>query len=299
MLSLPDTLLYWLSLVLGLYSQPLSFLIAVGQGLWAVFSGGGMRFKLTIVGALGAAGLSFVPWLLREREVQQQARTMAAFWFSSGQISGSVLLRELVGDGYWCSIPLLLLAAAALRSTSLSRDAKWLFAGTALAGLAGPIGADALSNYFFAARQLIFAVAPLLALASSGAYELWRRGQRIVAATLLGAFTASAVSKDYKQVTIPKEDWQSAAETISSKLPPNGCFLAAPPDQLDFYAFFRPSLRFQTCTSGRTGEWIVAAISPYATHDQEERLVAGLPSGFVRTQSLASGRIRIAVYRRR
>ena len=294
-----DAVLYWLTLALGLYSQPLSFLVAGSQGLWALFARASARFRVTILSAIAAAGLSFVPWVMLEREIQRQAGTMAAFWFSSDQISRLVLLRELAGDGYLCSIPLLLLAGAALRSAHLRPDMKWLFVTAAAAGIAGPIVTDALFNYFFAARQFIFAIPALVLLASAGAYDLWRKGQRIATAVLVAALTVGAVAKDYKQATRPTEDWEAAASAIVSKLQQGGCFLAAPPDQLVYYAFFRPVLRTRECAPAGSSEPIVTAMSPYTSPDEEKHLLEGLPAGFIRTDATVVGRIRIAVYRRR
>jgi uncharacterized membrane protein len=294
-----DLVLYWLSLVLGLYSQPLSFLIAGGQGLWALFSQAGARFKVTILSAIGAAGLSFVPWVILEREIQRRAGTMDAFWFSSEQISGFVLLRELAGDGYLCSIPLLVLAVVAIRSAYLRPDMKGLFLTAAIAGFAGPIVADASFHYFFAARQFLFGIPALVLLASAGAYDLWRKGQRIITVVLVAALSAGAVAKDYKQATKPTEDWEAAAATVADKLQQGGCFLAAPPDQLVYYAFFRPALRARVCAPGRSAEPIVTAMSPYTSQVDEKHLLESLPVGFVRSDATLVGRIRIAVYRRR
>lgn len=292
-------ILYWLSLVLGLYSQPLSFLIAAGQGAWALVSQAGVRFKLTVAAAIGAAGLSFLPWVLVERHLQSQFGTMGAFWFSADQLSRFAFVRELAGDGYLCSIPLLLLAAAGLRSGSMQPVVRSLLAATALAGLAGPMLTDALANYFFASRQLIFAIPPLAALASVGAYDLWRNGQRLVSAVLVTALTVGATMRDYRQATTPVEDWEAAADAIVHRLQQNGCVQPAPPDHINFYAFFRPGLRPRECTPATYADRIVTVTSPYTGPDDTRALLDTLLPRYVKTDETVVSRFRIAVYERR
>ena len=138
-----------------------------------------------------------------------------------------------------------------------------------------------------------------MAVASAGAHGLWRKGQRIVTVALVTALTAGAVARDYKQATRSIEDWGAAANTIAGKLRQDGCFLAAPPDQLDYYAFFRPFLRSRVCTAQRDSATIVTAMSPYTSPADEKRLLDVLPPGCIRSETVISGRIRIAVYTRR
>jgi len=294
-----NAFLYWLSLVLGLYSQPLTFLIAAAQGAWAWFSQTGTRLKLMAVSAIAAAGLSFVPWLLIERHVQKQLGTMDSFWFSADQISRGVILRELAGDGYLCSIPLLILAAVACWSGSLPPSSKWLLLTTAAAGLLGPILTDALFNYFFASRQFLFAMPPLVLLASVGTCDLWRKGRRVAAAALVIALAVGAAAKDYKQATQPIEDWRAAADAIALRLQPDGCFLAVPAVDLDFYTFFRTDLGSRACNPESYPAQVITATSPYARTTGQQHMLDSLLPRYAKTDESAVSRFRIAVYRLR
>ena len=210
-----------------------------------------------------------------------------------------VFLRELAGDGYLCSIPLLILATAAFWSDCLQPGTRWLLVTTAVAGLAGPILTDALFNYFFASRQFIFAIPSLVILASVGAYDLWRKGRRVVTVALVTALTVGAAAKDYKQATQPVEDWQAAANAIARRLQPDGCFLAVPAGDLDFYAFFRPALRSRACNPERYPAQVITATSPYTRSDDERHLLNSLLPRYAKTDESAVSRFRIAVYRLR
>ena len=71
-------------------------------------------------------------------------------------------------------MPLLILAA-------FGRDSR--FAWLALAGLAAPVAADATLGYFFAGRQLIFALPFLILLAAKGAARIprWAAASLLIA----------------------------------------------------------------------------------------------------------------------
>src|ERR1019366_9898376 len=107
-----------------------------------------------------------------------------------------------------------------------------LLACVALAALAGPILIDALVNYFFAARQLLF-VAPALALCAAGGIERLREGGRRWAgyAVLLAFFAAAAVS-DYRLATVPQDGFGAQASVRGGELAAAGVRRGGPPSSL-------------------------------------------------------------------
>src|SRR5580698_79468 len=166
--------LYGASVALGLYSQPLTILPVFGGLFWLIGErDANSRTKRSILGAALVGVLSFVPWYLLQRQTQEASGTMAPYFFSWRQITPLGLLHELSGGGYVCSAALLCAAAVGLAKLPDRR----LLACVALASLAGPILVDALVNYFFASRQLLFA-SPVLALCAASGIERLQAGGR-------------------------------------------------------------------------------------------------------------------------
>jgi len=228
--------LYGFSVALGLYSQPLTIFpvlaqVAAARKLW--------RFTLP---AAAAGAIAYLPWYALQRAAQAQR---AAFeppvaFFSPHQLAA--LLHDLAGGGYASSIPLLILAACAIPSRD--RLLWWMLP----AAIAGPILMDAVFNYFFAARQLIFATPALIFLAAQGADRL--RGARTglaLAAALLAVYGVSAAQRDLRLATARKDGLAATADAIVAQLGSRTCFSAVPANQQDFYVFLRPELGGRAC----------------------------------------------------
>ena len=101
--------------------------------------------------------------------------------------------KESPGDGFLCSAVLIFLVAFAL----LARPGfRGLLLSAILFPICGALAGDAFMNYFFASRQILFALPGLVILAAMGFLELYRRnktcGHRCDGAVLLGA----ALQKD-------------------------------------------------------------------------------------------------------
>jgi hypothetical protein len=220
---------------------------------------------------------------------------MALYFFSWRQVTPLGLLHELSGGGYVCSAALLVAAAVGLPTLRNRR----LLACVALAALAGPILVDALVNYFFAARQLLFAV-PVLALCAAGGIERLRAGGRRWAgyALLLALFAAAAVG-DYRLATVPKDDFGAQAHVLSAPLPADACVAVAPPTQVTYYVFLRPELERRICAEPPAAARVIAVMSPYSTQAEREQLSQLLDGAYDKAAVLQSGAGEIDEYRRR
>ena len=205
------------------------------------------------------------------------------------------LLHELSGAGYVCSAALLLAAAVGLARLRNRR----LLGCVALAALAGPILVDALVNYFFAARQLLFA-APVLALCAAGGIEGLREGGRRWAgyAVLLVFFAAAAVS-DYRLATVPKDGFGAQANVLAAHLPADACIAVAPPNHALYYLFLRPELERRICAEPSSATRVVAVMSPYSTQSERDQLSQLLDHSYDKAAVLQSGAGEIVDYRRR
>jgi hypothetical protein len=271
--------LYGAAVAAGLYSQPLTCFVALGQ----LADGRNRRYT---VPAVGLAVLSFLPWYLLQRQAQAQYALMVKpiAFFSIRQITPLVLLHDLSGGGYACTAAVLVLAAIGLR---LNRKLLWC---TLAIAFAGPILMDVIFNYFFAERQLLFAVPALILLAALGV----QKSPRLLGCVLLGVFLISAAIKDIHLATVPKDDLGRTADTIVTRLPADACILTAPPEHVAFYSFLRPELEGRAC--GQNGNYaeILAVTDSYTSPAERAAL-----SDSLRSQYDAGPAGRITLYRRR
>jgi hypothetical protein len=238
---------------------------------------------------VGAAVLSYLPWYIPQHRAQVAYALVSPpiAFFNWRQIDPRILLHDSTGGGYWCAVPLLALAAwGAMRAGPQRRLLLYLLC----ASVAGPILMDAIFNYFFAERQLLFAMPALILLAAQG----FERLAKPVSCVLAAIFLVSAAITDFRQATIPRDDLASAAGAIASLLPSDACLLAQPPEQIDFYLFFHPELQTRVCSANVANPEILAVASVYTQSSE-----ASLPAGFVPIQTTKIGRSRLTLCRRR
>jgi hypothetical protein len=258
----------------GLYSQVFSVFVALGQAAWSVRNPKSRPF---VIAGIAAAGASYIPWFLAQRTTQAVTRTMSNYSFTWDQMSVLGFVKELSGGGYFCSFPLLILAA-------MGRDSRlWLIA---LTGLALPIAADATLGYFFAGRQLIFALPFLTLLAAKGAGSLKRPAAALI---LTPMFIACAVS-NFKLATHVREDWATPAHWLASHtMSGAGCVYVFPADQLQYLQIYEPRLR--PCDAANLPDEFPFVTTRYSPP-------TGPPKGFVRIRSERVGVTEIVLYRR-
>ncbi len=266
-----DAIAFGLAVAAGLYSQVFSVFIALGEAAWSLRN---PKARWPVAIAIISAAAAYLPWFLAQRATQAVTHTMSNYAFSWQQISPQGYLREISGGGYFCSVPLLILAA-------FGRDPRlwWL----AFAGLAAPVAADATLGYFFAGRQLIFALPFLILLAVKGAVNVPRWA---AIALFLPLFVASMVV-DFRQATTAREDWATPAHQLASK--PGSCTYIWSPDLLKYLQIYEPSLS-QCDLSTRPAEilYVTTRYSPLAPP----------PQGYDKIRSERVGVTEIALYRR-
>src|SRR5579871_838349 len=271
--------LYGAAVAGGLYSQPLTCFVALAQ----LADGRNRRYS---VPAVGIAVLSYLPWYILQRQAQAQYALMVKpiAFFSIRQITPLVLLHDLSGGGYACTAAVLVLAAIGLR---LSQKLLWW---TLAISFAGPILMDVVFNYFFAERQLLFAMPALILLAALGV----QKAPGLIGCVLLGVFVISAAIKDFRQATVPKDDLGRTADAIVARLPADACVLTAPPEHVAFYSFLRPELEGRACGKDREYREILAVTDSYTSPGERGALLDSL-----RSQYEAGPAGQITLYRRR
>ncbi len=251
-----------------MYSEALFFVLLawwarsrwlrIAAALGAVYSSPFAIFPLLAIHPLTAilAGVAFLPWWLVQRGMQAAQGSMSVYSFAWSQLSPLLLVREFTGGGFWCGVPLLILAGMGWRKRKAGSE--WVMGASVM----GPPVADAIAGYFFAARQWLFGLPPLI-LAASGSASA-------IAMALVCVFLAGALAKDVRQTFFQAEDWGAAAHAIRDELSGGGCLVVAPAEQIGYYAFYEPSLAQRVCAAERSGAAVLAA-SPYTTAAEEQR----------------------------
>jgi hypothetical protein len=256
---------------------------------------------------VAAAVLSYLPWHVPSQASYAAVRPATNF-FSWRQIQPLVLVHGVTGVGYLGAVPLLALAAWACLEKSQAPARRLLYC-TLAAAFAGPILMDAAFNYFFADRQLLFAMPalilvagaelrwlPLPSVAQSGVQSRDQR-ERLYASfsklALLAVFLIAAAIKDFRQAVTPRDDLAATADAVAAHLPPDACVQAQPPGHIDYYLFFRPELQARVCEAESAAPEIMIVASSY-TLPPERSVAAGLSP----VQTIKVGRSDLVLYHR-
>ena len=255
--------LYLFSNVAGIYSLPFSFFTVIAHVVYTFVGNRRQIFLVLLSMAFTAA--AYAPWFLLSQHALRQEAWPHIMFFSWRQISPLMIVKEISGGGYVCSVSLLLLIFSAWRKKTDPLLVSCIIIPIVLA-----IAADARFGYFFAIRQLIVILPPLLLLASAAAESLWRE-RKIAVALLLGVYAAGALVKNVNWERRPTEDWEKAAAAIKSRLQATrGCVIFEPARDSPSYYYFEPFLRSHTCKERTQQYHSVMAVSPYASAEQRD-----------------------------
>jgi len=288
--SVAASILCVLATVASLYTQPYAILNVAGVMFWATITNAKRgNWKQAALGpaCLLISLLGFLPWYIFETRKWAsgiQEHGIPAFHWTLALLLD--LVKGISGDGFLCSTALLVLAAVAF----LARPA---FGGLLLAAIllpvCGALAGDAFANYFFASRQILFALPGLVILAALGFLELFRRS-KFLAIAALAVLLGAAFQKDVTMQRNTKENWPAAANAVAEIARTGRCIEVAPATSLDLYTFFVPDLESKVCaaTPDQAG---AALISSFYTTTAE--LVAAADHlrehGFAPVQSSAVG----------
>jgi uncharacterized membrane protein len=288
--SLPAAVLCVLAIVAALYTQPYAILNVCGVIFWTAFSDAkaGNRKRAALGPAcLAISLLAFLPWYLLETRKWAsgiQEHGIPAFHWTIALLLD--VTKGISGDGFLCSAALIFLAAAAFFARS---DFRGLLLAATLFPVAGALAGDAFSNYFFASRQILFALPGLVILAALGLLELFRRNKAVAivaSAILLG----SAFQKDITMQTKARENWPAAARAVSEIAGKGRCLQMAPASSLELYSFFVPGLETKVCAASPLQKGAALISSLYTTTGE---LIAAADhfreQGFVPVSSTAVG----------
>ena len=239
-----------LAMVAGLYTQPYTALALFGLCAWYALSGlqqrNGWRTAVPLA-YLCLSGLLFLPWFMlaaRQWDASIQSSGYPKFHWTFALAQDA--FKGISGGSFFCSLSLLLLVALGIRSSA--PEIRGLLLSGAVVTIVGALAADSSLNYFFAARQFLFAVPNLSIIAAVGLTSALR-GNRVLGMVAAGIFLVAAVTNDVTMQLNARENWSAAANLLARVTRDGYCVEMASTGQgpITLYSVFVPSLSSALC----------------------------------------------------
>jgi hypothetical protein len=279
---------YWLALTAAIYTHPYSASVGLAHVAWSLRH---REFRTAAYGGIAGAltVLAFLPWYLWSKAAWASGIVREGFHFSASIKTPLLIFREVAGAGYWGSALLLVLCSLAILTGRPSSRFRSLLLLLIAVPLGTVVAADALADYFAAARQFMWML-PATAILASIAVERYRR----VAVVLCVLFGIISLRQSVLFFTAPHENWQAAADVIADQVKKGGCVLVAPADSARLYEFFRPELSLARCQA----PLMVLAITPATTPEQRANAVTELNAqGYRQQNEISVGRSAVLSFR--
>ena len=271
--------LYAAAVTLGLYTQPYTLFLQAGLVAPLLFekrAPGRRVFLLGSICMLGGA-LLFAPWFL----------VSAPSWHAYAQRMNETLvlprklpllvLREISGGSYVCSLSLAAFVAAGCVSRRLGGTAKRQLLAGAACCLVLALACDTVVGYFFAIRQILPALVPLCLLAGEGWAEARERWGAYPRLAVLMVLVASALVKNAAYFRDRSENWEQAARRLEHDAAA-GCVLYPRTDAPGLYEWFAPQLKSRACGTTLQTADVFMPVTKYSNAEEVRRASEGLAS---------------------
>lgn len=247
-------------------TQPYSLFLQVGLVAPLVFEWRKPQLRRALilcVISLACAVLAFAPWVVWSGHDWSQYASRIRQDFHLTAKLPLLMIREISGGSYFCSLSLLAFVAAGCVSRRMSPLTKrQLLAGVGSCVILAITG-DLTFHYFFATRQILFILIPFCLLAGEGwtvIVTAWRGSYLRTA--LLAVFLVSAALKDFSYFRDGSENWRSAALRLEIGTR-SACILYPPNDLPEVYEYFVPDLRGRKCERGRVADPVYVPVTKY------------------------------------
>jgi uncharacterized membrane protein len=244
--------LFALTAAAGLLTQPYAVLAAAGLSAWAAVS----RIKLgswkTALGpaiCLALAAVMVLPWYLatvRQWDASIQSMGWPKFHWTFALAQD--VAKGISGGSLICSAALITLAAVGLWLGTAPGGCRGMLLLATVFAIAGALAGDCLKNYFFAARQIVFALPALSILAAVGLSNIFERS-KFVAIGLAGLLAIASLVNDITYQLNAKENWPAAATTLAAITDSGYCLEIVGDQRLVLYSVFVPPLKYKACGS--------------------------------------------------
>lgn len=257
----------------GIYTQPYAIFVPVAHVVWLASRPQGRPAGRTagptlswVCAAIIIAGLAFLPWYAFASQAWHES--LREYNFSFGLTSPLLVLKELVGGGYWGTAFVLPIAYYGFRRAKSLKPPPSLYLAGVVIPLVLAIAADAVVGYFLAIRQTIYVTPFLAVLCGIGAARLlekksmWARG-------LVTALFLVMIGGDLHYFLKPHENWEAAARYLDNAKSRGRCLVFIPAGSIRFYSFFAPDLISNTTSDDTRCNRVMVAVSPYDMRSRE------------------------------
>ena len=235
-----------------LYTQPYSALPAIGMTIWALCTSLPRdRRKVPVIASfcwiLSIA--LYIPWYRYSWPTwnagEQNSRIPQFHWSSS---LAQDVFKSLSGGNFLASLLFVSLVTIGVLTPSVPRRLRLLLLFSTAFVIGSVLTADAWKGYFFAARQILFAVPPLVILAGVGLSQCFERSQKL-ASLLLIALCTLFVKTDMSIATTTTENWEIASRALERTIVQGYClkFAAEQLGGVALYEVYVPGLRSHSC----------------------------------------------------
>ena len=288
--------------VAALYTQPYAVLSSCGLNLWMAASSLRRRAwdRVMIAGLSLVLPLAlFLPWYLFVRqswkaELQITNLPKPHWGFALAQDA----VKGISGGSFVCSAALIALVIAAFWRGSTPGRAMLLSAVLFVIG--GALAGDFAMDYFFASRQIIFAIPAISILAALGLWNIFdqnKTGAFLAAGVLLIASLLNDVTYQLNS----KEDWPAAAQALARAANDGYCLQTIGDiGEIGLYAVFVPDLRDRMCLVQARLPKVALVSNSYTKAEDLRAAVHELrEAGFVTVRALSVGGTTVSLEQRR
>lgn len=250
---------YVLSVTAALYTQPYAALAPCGAVIYVAvrkIKDRVWRPALACLMLLAIPGILFLPWYFFASETWARGVVVGRFHFNWTSSLPLDFIKGISGGSFLCSAALICLALLGVSLNLSTRsfgpakpceaEPPALLLSASGFVLVGVLAVDAARGYFFASRQILFALPALSILAALGLCGAWARNKAVAIA--LGIWLlATSLWNDVSYQTHFKEDWVSAAHAVAMAAQQGYCLKMADDESLAFYGVFVPDLHANLC----------------------------------------------------
>lgn len=256
---------YGVLLVLGLYTQPYVIFIAAGSCVFLLHKKRIARLPPFLFTSFIAAVI-FLPWYLFVRSSWKNDLSGNGVHFHAQAKLLLEIARELTGAGYISTVILFVLCYLGFRhAKGIPQQGRWFLLVLLFAPALLAIGADAVFDYFFAVRQMLFVLVPLSVLATLGLEAVAGRFSSRLATGLAVAVLLLNLGYTIRWFTKSREDWGQAATQLEQAHLSGACIIYLPGGSARLYSFYAPKLKGAECPPAAIlkQKRVDIAVSPY------------------------------------